>query len=145
MALQEHAWPVGKALVCSWNHRTTESFRLEKTFKITESPTINLTLPSPPLNYIPKRHVYTSFYKYVQGWWLHHFHGQPVPILTTLLVKKCFLTSNLNLPWHNLRPFPPVLWWLDSPSTRSNSCPIPSWVCTVQVSAKPVSEKAAVP
>ncbi|KAK4810518.1 hypothetical protein QYF61_004481 [Mycteria americana] len=29
--------------------------------------------------------------------------------LITLLVKKFFLTSNLNLPWRNLRPFPLVL------------------------------------
>ena len=29
--------------------------------------------------------------------------------LTTLFVKKCFLISNLNLSWHNLRPFPLVL------------------------------------
>ena len=35
--------------------------------------------------------------------------GSPFQCLTTLAVKKCFLISNLNLPWHNLRPFPLVL------------------------------------
>ncbi|KAK4827460.1 hypothetical protein QYF61_018181 [Mycteria americana] len=30
------------------------------------SPAINLTLPSPPLNHVPKSHIYTSF-KYLQG------------------------------------------------------------------------------
>lgn len=29
--------------------------------------------------------------------------------LTTLSVKKFFLTSNLNLPWHSLKPFPLTL------------------------------------
>ncbi|KAK4818707.1 hypothetical protein QYF61_018686 [Mycteria americana] len=44
------------------------------------SPTVNLALPSPPLHHVPKHHIYTSF-KYLQGWGLHHFPGQPVPML----------------------------------------------------------------
>jgi len=40
--------------------------------------------------------------------------------LTTLSVKKCFLISNLNFPWRNLRPFPFIL----SPVT-SEKRPIP--------------------
>ncbi|KAK4812358.1 LOW QUALITY PROTEIN: hypothetical protein QYF61_018808 [Mycteria americana] len=36
--------------------------------------------------------------------------GSLFQCLTTLLMKKFFLTSNLNLPWCNLRPFPLVLW-----------------------------------
>jgi len=35
--------------------------------------------------------------------------GSLFQCLTTLSVKKCFLMSNLNLPWCNLRPFPLVL------------------------------------
>ena len=35
--------------------------------------------------------------------------GSPFQYLTTPSVKKCFLIPNLNLPWHNLRPFPLVL------------------------------------
>jgi len=31
------------------------------------SPTTNPTLPSPPLNHVPKCHSYMSF-KYLQGW-----------------------------------------------------------------------------
>jgi len=31
------------------------------------SPTVNLALPTPPLNHVPKHHIYVSF-KYVQGW-----------------------------------------------------------------------------
>jgi len=37
------------------------------------------------------------------------FVGSLFQPLTTLSEKKYFLISNLNLPWHNLRPFPPVL------------------------------------
>ncbi|KAK4833022.1 LOW QUALITY PROTEIN: hypothetical protein QYF61_027404 [Mycteria americana] len=42
------------------------------------SPTVNLTLPRPPLNHVPKHLMQTSF-KYLQGWRLSHFPGQPVP------------------------------------------------------------------
>ncbi|KAK4824196.1 hypothetical protein QYF61_012012 [Mycteria americana] len=46
-------------------HRIIESCRLEKTLR-SSSPTVNLTLPSPSLNQVPKHHIYTSF-KYLQG------------------------------------------------------------------------------
>ena len=38
--------------------RFIESFRLEKTFNLIK---FNLTLPNPPLNHVPKHHIYTSF------------------------------------------------------------------------------------
>ncbi|KAK4818986.1 hypothetical protein QYF61_022653 [Mycteria americana] len=44
------------------------------------SPTVNLTLPRPPLHHVPKHLIQTSF-KYLQGWRLNHFPGQPVPML----------------------------------------------------------------
>ncbi|KAK4828289.1 hypothetical protein QYF61_024954 [Mycteria americana] len=44
------------------------------------SPTVNLTLPTPPLHHVPKHLIQTSF-KYLQGWRLNHFPGQPVPML----------------------------------------------------------------
>jgi len=37
-------------------HRIIEAFRLEKTFQIT-SPAVNLTLPNPRVNDIPKNHI----------------------------------------------------------------------------------------
>ncbi|KAK4812373.1 hypothetical protein QYF61_018823 [Mycteria americana] len=43
------------------------------------SPTVNLTLPSPPLHHVPKHLIQTAF-KYLQGWGLNHFPGQPVPM-----------------------------------------------------------------
>jgi len=36
--------------------------------------------------------------------------GRPFQCLTTLWEKKLFLMSNLNLLWHNLWPFPRVLF-----------------------------------
>jgi len=49
--------------------------------------------------------------------------GSPFQCFTTLSVKKCFLISNLNLPWHNLRPFPLIL----SP-VSSEKRPTPLWL-----------------
>jgi len=61
------------------NHRITESFRSEKTLK-SLSPTASITLTSPLLNHVSKHHVCTSL-KYLQGWGLHYFTGQPGPML----------------------------------------------------------------
>ncbi|KAK4814367.1 LOW QUALITY PROTEIN: hypothetical protein QYF61_017780 [Mycteria americana] len=44
------------------------------------SPTVNLTLPRPPLYHVPKHLIQMSF-KYPQGWRLNHFTEQPVPML----------------------------------------------------------------
>ncbi|KAK4811395.1 hypothetical protein QYF61_003394 [Mycteria americana] len=44
------------------------------------SPTVNLTLPRPPPDHVPKHLIQTAF-KYPQGWRLHHCPGQPVPVL----------------------------------------------------------------
>ena len=50
--------------------------------------------------------------------------GSPFQYLTTLSEKNCFLTSNLNLPCCNLRPFPLVLllviWEDDSHLTTTS-------------------------
>jgi len=61
---------------------------LEKTFK-TSSPTVNLTLPTPPLNRVPKLHVYPSF-KYLQSRCLNHFPGQPFPMLNNPFGEDVF-------------------------------------------------------
>jgi len=87
--------PIAKVLHLVWNHRITE-LRLEKTFK-TPSPSVRLTLPSPPLSQAPEHHAYACP-KSPQGRRLNSFPGQPVQRLTTLPVKEFFLTSNLNLP-----------------------------------------------
>ncbi|KAK4814017.1 hypothetical protein QYF61_004647 [Mycteria americana] len=53
------------------------------------SPTINLTLPKPPLHHVHKHLMQTSF-KYLQGWGLNHFPGQPVPMLDNPLGEVKF-------------------------------------------------------
>ncbi|KAK4822662.1 hypothetical protein QYF61_019029 [Mycteria americana] len=53
------------------------------------TPTINLTLPRPPLYHVPKHLIQTSF-KYLQGWRLNHFPGQPVPMLDNPFSEEKF-------------------------------------------------------
>ncbi|KAK4810517.1 hypothetical protein QYF61_004480 [Mycteria americana] len=53
------------------------------------SPTVNLTLPRPPLHHVPKHLIQTSF-KYLQGWRLNHFPGQPVPMLDNPFSEEKF-------------------------------------------------------
>ncbi|KAK4830892.1 hypothetical protein QYF61_013821 [Mycteria americana] len=53
------------------------------------SPTVNLTLPRPPLHHVPKQLIQTSF-KYLQGWRLNHFPGQPVPMPDNPLGEEKF-------------------------------------------------------
>ena len=55
------------ALLAQYNHRIIG-------WKRSSSPTINSTL----LNHIPKCHI-CMFFEHLQGRWLHHFPGQPVP------------------------------------------------------------------
>lgn len=62
------------------SHSIIQSFGLKGPLR-SPSPTINPALPSPPLNHAPKCFICTSF-KHLQGWWPHHFPGQPVPTLT---------------------------------------------------------------
>lgn len=76
---------------------STESLRVEK---ITECPPFNPTLPSLPLNQVTKSHMHTSF-KSFQGWWLHHFIGQPVRMIdNSSCAKSCeaFFPNILNFP-----------------------------------------------
>ncbi|KAK4815153.1 hypothetical protein QYF61_017594 [Mycteria americana] len=89
------------------SHRIIDSFRLEKTLPSptihtesqnrigwkrplrSSSPIINLTLPRPPLHHVPKHLIQTSF-KYLQGWRLNHFPGQPGPVLDNPLSEEKF-------------------------------------------------------
>lgn len=93
--------------------------------------TINLTLPSPQLNQVPKHHTYTPF-KYLHGWWLNHFSRQTVPML-----YNCFLAeiSNLNLPWYNLRPFSLIACYL----REETDAHLPATYFQVVVESKKVS------
>ncbi|KAK4812905.1 LOW QUALITY PROTEIN: hypothetical protein QYF61_027299 [Mycteria americana] len=48
-----------------------------------------VALPSPPLHHVPEHHIYTSF-KYLQGWGLNHFPGQPGPMLDNPFGEEIF-------------------------------------------------------
>lgn len=74
--------------------RIIESFREEKTFKIISS-NYHLTLPSPPLNHVPKCHIHMSL-KHLQLRGHHHFPGQPMSILKNrcgMLLQVCWMVS----------------------------------------------------
>lgn len=71
---------------------------LEKTLK---SPTINLTPPNPSLNHIFDHHIHMSF-KYLQGWWSHHFSGQPVPMLDNPYSEEMFPNTKSKPPMDHL-------------------------------------------
>ncbi|KAK4824899.1 hypothetical protein QYF61_021414 [Mycteria americana] len=75
------------------------------------NPTVNLALPSPPLNHVLKCHIYTSF-KYLQGWGLNHFPGQPVPMLDNPLGEEIF---------PNIQSKPPLAQ-LEAISSRPITC-----------------------
>ena len=64
--------------------RIIQSFRLEKTFKIIES-----NHQPCPLDHVLKCLVYALF-EYLQGWWLNHFPGQPVPMPGNPFSKEIF-------------------------------------------------------
>ncbi|KAK4810786.1 hypothetical protein QYF61_008758 [Mycteria americana] len=75
------------------------------------SPTVNLTLPRPPLYHVPKHLIQTSF-KYFQGWRLNHFPGQPVPMLDNPF-------SEVKFP--NIQSKPPLAQ-LEAISSRPMIC-----------------------
>ncbi|KAK4822811.1 hypothetical protein QYF61_020094 [Mycteria americana] len=73
------------------NHRITESqnrIGWKRPLR-SSSPTVNLTLPRPPLHHVPKHLIQTSF-KYLQGWQLNHCPGQPVPMLDNPFSEEKF-------------------------------------------------------
>ncbi|KAK4810562.1 hypothetical protein QYF61_004525 [Mycteria americana] len=74
-----------------FNHRITESqnrIGWKRPLR-SSSPTVNLTLPRRPLHHVPKHLIQTSF-KYLQGWRLNHFPGQPVPMLENPFSEEKF-------------------------------------------------------
>lgn len=97
-------WPpkAGFTLLINEYHRIVESFRLEKSLQDhqVQLPTQHSQIHH--YNTSPKCHIHLPF-KCLLWWWFHCFPGQLFQCLTTLLVKKCFIISNLNLPWHNLK------------------------------------------
>lgn len=114
-----HSWVTGTVLVEDasppkiWGCSSflALSYVMEKTFRITRS-NQQPDVPSPTtLTHVP-----------IQGWGLHH----PFQCLATLPMKKFFLLSNPNLPWHN----PQEGCLLITPEKGSNDeTRQPAWNC----------------
>lgn len=89
--------------------RIIESLRFQKTSKVSEfscpptTPTKVLTEPSPQV------HIHTFFSNTSRDSASTTSMGSPFHCFTTLSMTEIFLISTLNLPWHNLRPFPLLL------------------------------------
>jgi len=65
--------------------------------------------PTKTANHIPQCHI-SMVLELFQGQLLHNSPALPdQKSLTTILENKIFLKANLNLPWHNLRPFPLII------------------------------------
>jgi len=80
---------------------------LENTSEIIKSNSqLNTTMPAKSRPQVPRLH---SFFNTSRDGDSSTALGSLVQCLTALSVKKFFLISNLNLPWHNLRPLPLVL------------------------------------
>lgn len=79
------------------NHRIKESWN-QLIWKITFRslrPTVNPSLSSPPLNYVPEYHIYVYF-KYLQEGTLRHFPGQPVSMCDKPFRKEIFPNIQFN-------------------------------------------------
>ena len=73
------------------------------------SPTANIS----PLNYIPQDNI-LMILELVQGWWLHHLPGQPVPAPGHAFREEIFANDQPEPPLAQLEAIP--------------SCPIASYV-----------------
>ncbi|KAK4826053.1 hypothetical protein QYF61_004168 [Mycteria americana] len=103
------------------------------------SPTSNLALPSPPLNHVPKHHIYTSF-KYLQGWSLNDFPGQPVPRLDNPFGEKIFPNIQSKPPLVQLKAissFPMACYLQEETNTHLSTTSFQVVVESDKVSPQP--------
>jgi len=77
-------------------------------------------MPSPPLNHVPKCHIYTSF-KYLQGWRLNQFPGQPVPTFDKPFSEEIFPNIQSKPPPEQLEAISsyPITCYLEE---ETNTC-----------------------
>jgi len=66
------------------------------------------SIPPMPTNSVPQCHIHMVL-EHLQGRWIHHLPGQPVPVPHHSFKEVVFLISNLNISWHNLKPLPLIL------------------------------------
>ena len=82
-----------KGILC----RIIESLRLEKTSKIIQPN--HQPIPTMPLSHFPQCHIHTVL-EHLQGWWLYHLSGQPVPMYYQSFGEEIF---------PNIQPEPPLV------------------------------------
>lgn len=78
----------------SWNH-----LDWEKPLS-SPSPSITPALPSPSLTPIPRCHIHTPF-KSLQEQWIHHFPGQPVPVLDNSFSERTEVLASKSMENRN--------------------------------------------
>jgi len=61
-----------------------------------------------PLHHFAQRPIQPDL-EHFQGGTIHNFSGQPVPVPHTLIAKKFFHLSNLNVPSFSVKPLALVL------------------------------------
>lgn len=85
----------------SWNHLVWEKPLSSP------SPTITPALPSPSVIPIPRCYIQT-FFKTLQEQWIHHFRGQPVPVLDRewIFSEWTEVLASKNMENRNLISFP---------------------------------------
>jgi len=64
-------------------HWIIELLKLEKILKIIKSNYPNSN--HPPLNHVPEHHIQMVF-KHIQGWWLNHLPGEPIPVFNNIFL-----------------------------------------------------------
>ena len=104
----------------------------------------------PPLSHDPKHHIQTVF-KGIQGWWLNHLLGEPIPVLHNPFCKEAFLISNLDLPgatwghfpsschqWEETNPALTVISYqvFEESNKVSSQPPLPQKICWLEISIK---------
>ena len=86
---------------CRLPHIQSESHGAWKRPLTVASPTVKQTVPSPPLKHVPERHIYTSL-RYLPGWGLNHFPGQPGPVLDNTSHETIVPNTQSKLPLAHL-------------------------------------------
>jgi len=73
----------------SWNERIAQVAKDPQDHQVQPQPNRTTLTNNPPLNHVPEHHTETVF-KHIQGWWLNHLPGEPVPVFNNPFCKEGF-------------------------------------------------------
>ena len=79
----------------------------------------------------------TQFFEHLQGQWLHHLPGQPVPMHYLSFWEEIFPNTQPEPPWCNLRPFPLIQLLLPGRRGQPQTSPLSPFS---KVSPEPTSD-----